>query len=104
MGGVDRGASTGPTPASVAAYDALYAEYRTLHDYFGRGANDVMQRLRARSAGEARGMSGRRTSTRRIRRLRDEVAALHAELTRYELVVWTAGNVSAPGARRATCW
>ena len=28
-------------------------------------------------------------------------ATLHAELTRYELVVWTAGNVSArvPGAR-----
>jgi L-ribulose-5-phosphate 4-epimerase len=27
--------------------------------------------------------------------LRAEVAALHAELTRYELVIWTAGNVSA---------
>ena len=35
-----------------------------------------------------------------IRALREEVAALHAELTRYGLVVWTAGNVSArvPGA------
>ena len=35
-----------------------------------------------------------------IARLRREVCALHAELTRYELVVWTAGNVSArvPGA------
>ena len=35
-----------------------------------------------------------------IRRLREEVAALHAELPRNELVVWTAGNVSArvPGA------
>jgi L-ribulose-5-phosphate 4-epimerase len=35
-----------------------------------------------------------------IERLRHEVCALHAELTRYELVVWTAGNVSArvPGA------
>jgi L-ribulose-5-phosphate 4-epimerase len=30
-----------------------------------------------------------------IDRLRSEVCALHAELTRYELVVWTAGNVSA---------
>ncbi|HYI59731.1 MAG TPA: L-ribulose-5-phosphate 4-epimerase [Microlunatus sp.] len=30
-----------------------------------------------------------------IRRLREEVAALHAELPRNELVVWTAGNVSA---------
>ncbi|MEV4203080.1 L-ribulose-5-phosphate 4-epimerase [Micromonospora globbae] len=30
-----------------------------------------------------------------IRSLREEVCRLHAELTRYELVVWTAGNVSA---------
>ena len=30
-----------------------------------------------------------------IARLRREVCSLHAELTRYELVVWTAGNVSA---------
>jgi L-ribulokinase len=28
-------------------YDGLYAEYRLLHDYFGRGGNDVMKRLRA---------------------------------------------------------
>ncbi len=28
-------------------YDRLYAEYRTLHDYFGRGENDVMKRLKA---------------------------------------------------------
>lgn len=35
-----------------------------------------------------------------ITRLRREVSDLHAELTRYHLVVWTAGNVSArvPGA------
>lgn len=30
-----------------------------------------------------------------IASLRREVCALHAELTRYELVIWTAGNVSA---------
>ena len=29
-----------------------------------------------------------------VEALRETVAALHAELTRYELVVWTAGNVS----------
>ena len=29
-----------------------------------------------------------------IQRLREEIAALHRELTRYQLVVWTAGNVS----------
>ena len=28
------------------AYDTLYTEYLTLHDYFGRGQNDVMHRLR----------------------------------------------------------
>jgi L-ribulose-5-phosphate 4-epimerase len=35
-----------------------------------------------------------------IRRLRETVAGLHAELVRYNLVVWTAGNVSGrvPGA------
>lgn len=35
-----------------------------------------------------------------VDRLRAEVAALHGELTRYGLVIWTAGNVSArvPGA------
>ena len=30
-----------------------------------------------------------------ISRIRSEVCALHAELVRYQLVVWTAGNVSA---------
>lgn len=30
----------------------------------------------------------------RIERVRAEVAGLHAELVRYGLVVWTAGNVS----------
>ena len=36
-----------PIPANKAVYDQLYAEYVTLHDYFGRGANDVMKRLKA---------------------------------------------------------
>ena len=46
MGGVDRDVHR-PVAAHVSAYDALYEEYRTLHDYFGRGSNEVMQRLRA---------------------------------------------------------
>jgi L-ribulokinase len=36
-----------PDPAAAAVYERLQAEYRTLHDQFGRGANDVMKRLRA---------------------------------------------------------
>lgn len=36
-----------PIPAHQAIYDRLFAEYVTLHDYFGRGANDVMKRLKA---------------------------------------------------------
>ncbi|WP_042167325.1 ribulokinase [Paenibacillus gorillae] len=36
-----------PIPENVAVYDKLYAEYNALHDYFGRGANDVMKRLKA---------------------------------------------------------
>ncbi len=36
-----------PIPAHVAVYDQLFAEYRRLHDFFGRGENDVMKRLKA---------------------------------------------------------
>jgi L-ribulokinase len=36
-----------PDPASKGIYDELYAEYRRLHDYFGRGENDVMKSLKA---------------------------------------------------------
>jgi len=36
-----------PNPAHKAVYDQLYAEYLKLHDYFGRGQNDVMKRLKA---------------------------------------------------------
>ena len=36
-----------PIPENVAVYDKLYREYNELHDYFGRGANDVMKRLKA---------------------------------------------------------
>ncbi|NES27085.1 ribulokinase [Micromonospora terminaliae] len=46
MGRVDRDAYR-PDPGRARAYDALYAEYRALHDHFGRGGNDVMSRLRA---------------------------------------------------------
>ena len=31
---------------NVKRYDELFAEYTLLHDYFGRGGNDVMRRLR----------------------------------------------------------
>ena len=39
-------ASYVPNEAAAATYDQLYAEYLLLHDYFGRGANDVLHRLR----------------------------------------------------------
>ncbi len=39
-----------PDPKAGAVYDRLYAEYLNLHDYFGRGGNDIMQRLRAIAA------------------------------------------------------
>lgn len=35
-----------PIPENVKIYDQLYAEYKKLHDYFGRGENDVMKRLK----------------------------------------------------------
>jgi L-ribulokinase len=46
MGG-KRAAAYTPDPASADVYDDLYAEYARLHDYFGRGANPVLHRLRA---------------------------------------------------------
>ncbi|MBP9989176.1 MAG: ribulokinase [Ruminococcus sp.] len=36
-----------PNEENVAIYDKLFAEYKILHDYFGRGENDVMKRLKA---------------------------------------------------------
>jgi L-ribulokinase len=36
-----------PRPECRTIYDRLFGEYKTLHDHFGRGANDVMKRLKA---------------------------------------------------------
>jgi L-ribulokinase len=35
-----------PIAANKAVYDRLYAEYSRLHDYLGRGENDVIKLLR----------------------------------------------------------
>ena len=35
-----------PNAAHAEVYDRLYNEYAKLHDYFGRGENDVMKRLK----------------------------------------------------------
>jgi L-ribulokinase len=45
--GSKRDAVVVPDPVSASIYDQLYADYVLLHDYFGRGANEVMHRLRA---------------------------------------------------------
>jgi L-ribulokinase len=36
-----------PDQAAADLYDRLFADYTLLHDYFGRGGNDVMRRLSA---------------------------------------------------------
>jgi L-ribulokinase len=36
-----------PKAQNHAIYNGLFKDYRTLHDYFGRGANDVMKRSKA---------------------------------------------------------
>jgi L-ribulokinase len=46
MGKVRRGVFA-PDADRARRYDPLYAEYDQLHDYFGRGTNDVLHRLRA---------------------------------------------------------
>jgi hypothetical protein len=49
MGRIRRNVYT-PDPATARAYDGLYADYVVLHDYFGRGTNDVMKRLKGAGA------------------------------------------------------
>lgn len=39
-----------PNPAASAVYNELFAEYLQLHDYFGRGGNNVMKRLKVLKA------------------------------------------------------
>jgi L-ribulokinase len=46
MGKLNRDVYT-PDSAAADAYDTLYEEYTLLHDYFGRGTNDVMHHLKA---------------------------------------------------------
>ncbi|PZG02622.1 ribulokinase [Micromonospora deserti] len=46
MGRVER-AAYHPNEADAAVYDELFAEYTRLHDYFGRGGNKIMRKLRA---------------------------------------------------------
>jgi L-ribulokinase len=36
-----------PIPGNVKLYNLLYADYQRLYEYFGRGENDVMKRLKA---------------------------------------------------------
>ena len=62
-----------------------------------KGSSTVVQGREAEQ--RAKYVSGVKTEV-AIARTREEVAALHAELVRNELVVWTGGNVSArvPGA------
>ena len=35
-----------PDTGRAEVYEKLYQEYKLPHDYFGRGANDVMKRLK----------------------------------------------------------
>ena len=45
MGKSNRGVYQ-PNESASKEYDKLYSEYAILHDYFGRGVNDVMKRLK----------------------------------------------------------
>ncbi|GAC1670868.1 MAG: ribulokinase [Candidatus Limnocylindrales bacterium] len=47
-----------PIPGNQARYDTLYREYVRLHDYFGRGGNDVMKVLKSLRADAREAPSG----------------------------------------------
>lgn len=63
--GAEPGEVYTPIPGNVAAYEELFQEYKTLHDYFGRGTNDVMHRLKAiqRKAHHGLGSAGQPVDT-----------------------------------------
>jgi L-ribulokinase len=42
-----------PRKREHEVYDRIFEEYQVLHDYFGRGTNDVMKRLKALQAEQA---------------------------------------------------
>ena len=88
-----------PDSDRADAYDALYAEYVRLHDYFGRGGNDVMHRLGEIKRAATTTMSAGASAS-DVQAVREQVTDLHAELVRNGLVAWTSGNVSArvPGS------
>ena len=115
---------TRPTRPAPTSTTSCTPSTRALHDYFGRGGNEVLHRLRALrdrvldagparsrpmppnpghrsgpvSAPTARRASGeaRDHTVRRSARARQrEVCALHAALVENGLVAWTSGNVSA---------
>lgn len=44
-----------PIPENVEVYKKLYAEYKKLHDYFSRGGNDIMKRLKEIKKSASRG-------------------------------------------------
>ena len=44
-----------PNAENKKVYDLLFAEYEILHDYFGRGANDVLKRLKKIKIAASRG-------------------------------------------------
>jgi L-ribulokinase len=44
-----------PRREAHETYNRLFKEYQTLHDYFGRGSNDVMKRLKAMQRDERAG-------------------------------------------------
>ena len=53
-----------PIPANQAVYDVLHREYVRLHDYFGRGGNDVMKVLKGlRADAHAAGGAGATASS-----------------------------------------
>ena len=93
MGKSNRGVYQ-PNEERARAYDLLYAEYSRLHDYFGRGENNVMKRLKAIRRGDAALPADSADRAAIIAASRKRVAELHQELVKYNLVVWTGGNVS----------
>ena len=97
--------STCPIPVAADGYDELFQEYRTPARLLRpRRPTTCCTALRDAQRRSARtGQRGSSHDARSPLTFATVVAALHGELVRYGLVVWTRGNVSArvPGQRPA---
>ena len=89
------------SPRTSPAYDGLYAEYRELHDHFGRGASGAMRTLKAHPSGGRTHDRHDAASRRRARHRRRSCAPRSPTCTpSWSATAWSSGP---PATSRPGC-